>query len=297
MFQELEEDIFEQLENSETNQEPSDSTSISDTVNVDGTLYMYMIDVEQADAFLFVEGDNVMLVDAGTRGGGDDVVKFLKEKNISQIDVLIGSHTHDDHMGGMSKVLNNFEVETFYFPERSDVTTKWYLAMLDTVIEKEIICGKAQEGDIIYLGDMKIQFITSTDPKEDKDINNSSIVVRISFGEIDFLLGGDIENEVEKEILSSGLEIQSEVFKALHHGSDTSNAKEFVEEVNPEHIFISCGEGNKYNHPCLTTIELFRKLEIPVYRTDEQGSVTLETDGKIIAIDKKPGSYTSGEGE
>ena len=297
-LQEVEEDIFEVIgktgsETDNDSDKPQNETVEMETV--DGTLEMYMIDVGQADSFLFIQGNYVMLVDAGTRGSGDDVVAFLKEKNIDKIDVLIGSHTHDDHMGGITKVLNSFEVETFYFPERSDVTTKWYLTMLDTVIEKDIVCGDAKQGDIISLGQAKIQFITSTDSKEDKDINNSSIVIRVSYGEIDFLLGGDIEVGVEEEILASGIEIQSEVFKASHHGSDTSNSRAFVEEVDPDHIFISCGEGNKYKHPCLETIELFKELDIPVYRTDEQGTVAIETNGEKIAISKNPGSYSSGE--
>ena len=290
-FQEVEKDVLEEINKKDDNTSSSNTTQ----TNVDGTLEMYMIDVGQGDSFLFIQGENVLLYDAGTRGSGDDVVEFLKEKEIDKIDILIGSHTHDDHMGGITKVLNNFEVDNFYFPERTDVTTQWYLTLLDTVVQKEIKCCKANQGDIIQFGDASIQFITSTDPKEDKDINNSSIVIRITYDEIDFLLGGDIEFGVEKEILESGLEIQSEIFKASHHGSNTSNSSEFVQEVDPDSIYISCGEGNKYGHPCVETVELFKELNIPVYRTDEQGTVLVTTDGKEFTTDNEPASYSSGK--
>lgn len=117
----------------------------------------------------------------------------------------------------------------------------------------------------------------------------------MTFGEIDFFLGGDIEKEVEQEILDSGMEIESEVYKASHHGSKTSNTEEFIREVNPEYIYISCGLQNKHDHPNEPIIRLFERLGIPVYRTDESGTITVITDGKTITTDKEPGSYISGE--
>lgn len=265
------------------------------SAEVEGTLQMYVIDVGQADSILFVQGDEVMLVDAGKIGTGKNVVELLNELGIEEIDILIGTHPHEDHMGGMTKVLENFTVKCFYFPQRTDVTTNYYIDVLEFVGENKIPCGEADAGDIISLGDASVQFITSTDPKEDKDINNSSIVIRVTFGEIDFFLGGDIEKEVEREILASGLEIESEVYKASHHGSDTSNTREIVEAINPDYIYISCGLYNTHDHPCKSVIELFEELGIPVYRTDESGTISVVTDGKTVTTDKEPGSYISGE--
>ena len=228
--------------------------------NPEGTLEMYMIDVGQADSILFIQGDEVMLVDAGTRGTGDEVVKFLQEKEIDEIDILIGTHPHEDHMGGMMDILENFEIGTFYFPKRSDVTTKYYIEILEYVVDNKIACGDAEAADILSFGEATIQFITSTAPKEDKDLNNCSIVIRVSFGAIDFFLGGDIEKEVEREILASGLEIESEIYKASHHGSDTSNTRDFVEKVNPDYIYISCGLYNKHDHPSTSVIRFFEEI-------------------------------------
>lgn len=298
-------ELINQLEGyvSEAIKETENTTGESEVTNPttntitdpEGTLEMYVIDVGQADSILFIQEDMVMLVDAGTRGAGDDVVEFLKQKNIDEIDILIGTHPHEDHMGGMMDILENFAVNCFYFPQRSDVTTKYYVEILEYVVDNKVPCGSADAADVIPFGEASIQFITSTEPKEEKDLNNCSIVIRVTFGEIDFFLGGDIEKEVEKEILASGLEIESEVYKASHHGSDTSNTREFVEAVNPDYVYISCGLYNKHDHPCQSVIEMFEELKLPVYRTDESGTISVITDGESVTTDKEPGSYISGE--
>ena len=285
---------LKETENTNGNTEETTKPTII-TTNPEGTLEMYVIDVGQADSILFIQGDEVMLVDAGTRGAGDDVAEFLKQKNINEIDILIGTHPHEDHMGGMMDILENFSVECFYFPQRSDVTTKYYLEILEHVVNNKVPCGSADAAEIIPFGEASIQFITSTEPKEDKDLNNCSIVIRLTFGEIDFFLGGDIEKEVESEILASGLEIESEIYKASHHGSDTSNTRELVDAVNPDYVYISCGLYNKYSHPNQSVIEMFEELKLPVYRTDEVGTISVITDGKTVTTDKEPGSYISGE--
>lgn len=296
LLNQLEVYVSEGLGDSESTPETEGTTQSTQVItDVSGTLEMHVIDVGQADSILFVQGDEVMLVDAGTKGAGDDVVSYLNELGIEEIDVLIGTHPHEDHMGGMKKVLQNFKIKCFYFPQRTDVTTKYYLEILEYVVEKQIPCSEADVGDRISLGEASVQFITSTEPKEDKDINNCSIVIRVTFGEIDFFLGGDIEKEVEREILASGMEIESEVYKASHHGSDTSNTREMVETVNPDYIYISCGLYNKHDHPCKSVIELFEELKIPVYRTDESGTIKVMTDGENVTTDKEPGTYISGE--
>ena len=297
LMNQLESYISEEIDGTENTAEESTNTTTESIVitEPEGTLEMYMIDVGQADSILFIQEDEVMLIDAGTRGAGDDVVRTLKELEIEEIDILIGTHPHEDHMGGMKKVLENFEIETFYFPRRTDVTTKYYIEILECVVENKIPCGTAEAGDIVEFGEAQIQFITSSAPKEEKDLNNCSIVIRVSFGEIDFFMGGDIEKEVEAEILASGMEIECEVYKASHHGSKTSNTEEFINAVNPEYIYISCGLYNKHDHPNEPIIRLFEKLQIPVYRTDEVGTIRVVTDGKTIQTDKQPGSYISGE--
>lgn len=140
LISQLESYVSEGVESEESGEETEKPTEPTTQVGteVSGTLEMYVIDVGQADAILFVQEDEVMLVDAGTRGAGDDVVKFLKELGIEEIDILIGTHPHEDHMGGMKKVLENFTVECFYFPQRSDVTTKYYIDILEFVVENNV---------------------------------------------------------------------------------------------------------------------------------------------------------------
>ncbi len=241
-----------------------------------------------------MQADNVMLIDCGTKSKGGTVVSYLKELGISKIDVLIGTHPHDDHMGGMAEVIRNFEIGTVYVPDTSKntITTSWYLDFLEAVDEKNVNLVYPKVGDTFELGEADVQ-ILAPNSSEYEDLNNYSIVTRITYGGVSILSVGDAEKISEDEILQSEFNVEVQILKVGHHGSNTSSSEKFIETVNPQFAIISCKRGNTYNHPTKSVMELLEKKNITVYRTDESGTIVMITDGTNITWDKEPGDYLS----
>lgn len=246
------------------------------------------------DSLLFRQEDKVMLIDCGTKSKGDTVVSYLKGLGIEKIDILIGTHPHDDHMGGMSEVIREFEIGTIYTPDTSkeSITTSWYMDFLDAVEERNVTWKYPKEGDVLELGEAVIQ-VMAPNSNSYEDLNNYSIVNKIVYGEVSVICMGDAEAISEKEILNNGLNVQAQIIKLGHHGSNTSSSKEFIEAVKPQYALISAKKGNTYNHPIKSVMKLLEKEEIKVYRTDESGTIIMTTNGKNINFDKEPGDYLS----
>lgn len=262
---------------------------------VEGKLEMHTIDVGQGDSILFLQGDKVMLVDCGPRAEGETVVNYLEELGIEKIDILIGTHPHEDHMGGMAEVINEFEIGVLYTSDfqDEDVTTTYYMNFLEAVEEKNANWEIKKSEDEFTFGEADVTVLA---PEKDEydNANNYSMALMVSFGETDIMLTGDAEKQIEEEILDLNYDIECEIFKAAHHGSDTSNTEEFLEEVNPEYVVISAGYENSYNHPMKSVMKRFKSLNATIYRTDESGSIVMTTDGTNIEFDKEEGSYMSG---
>lgn len=294
-----------------------DSTTNSDPVIIDGTMEVHFIDVGQADATLIIQGEQSMLFDTATKGRGDELVEYIQNLGINYIDVVVLSHPHDDHMGGTAKLLNSdIKVGKIYGPDIFELMdTKdspgWYEDMIDAVdrLDAEANQGipENQQTSIWHfprnsngefakfkIGEAIVEFYA---PLEDEysDKNDYSICAKVSFGTVDIMFTGDATTEVEAALLEKGYNLDVEVFQAGHHGSDTSNSKEFLDAMSPDVIVISCGIKNKYNHPVKSVIELLKEMDIPVYRTDESGNIVMTTDGKEYSFNVDPGTYTSGE--
>lgn len=176
---------------------------------------MHTIDVGQGDSSLIIQGNKCMLIDAGTKAKGKDVVKYLKNIGIKKIDVLIGTHPHDDHLGGMAEVIQNFDVGILYTPEGSDknVTASWYMNFLNAVEQKKITWKNLKAGDKFELGDANVYVLA---PRLDSytNKNNYSIATKIMYGSTNILLTGDAEELSENEILNGGFDVRADVFKA-----------------------------------------------------------------------------------
>lgn len=275
------------------------STSSNQTIErkiVDGVMEIHTIDVGQGDSILVIQKDKVMLIDCGTRAKGSTVVKYLKNLGITKIDVLVGTHSHDDHMGGMAEVIRNFEIGTLYAPDNSkyNITTYWYMDFLDAVSEKNINWIYPEVGNTFEVGEASVQ-IVAPNSKEYNNMNNYSIVLRVTYGETDVLLMGDAETLSEEEIMNNGLYIDVDVLKLGHHGSSTSSSEKFLNATTPQYAIISAGKGNTYHHPIKSVMSELENMEIAVYRTDESGTIVMSTDGKNINFNVEPGDYLSGD--
>lgn len=244
----------------------------------------------------------------------DELTQYIQNLGFDYIEVLVLTHPHDDHMGGTVKVINNLEVGIVYGPDifsiKSLDTIGWYNDMLEAIDSIDLERNKWVDEDTqtsiwhfprdedgnfkeFYIGQAFVKFYA---PLKDEytDLNDYLICAKVSFGEFDILLTGDATSKVEKELLLQNYNLQSEVFHSAHHGSNTGNSKAFLEAINPENIVISCGMRNRYNHPVESVMDLYEQMNIPVYRTDESGSIVLTTDGTTYSFNTVPGTYISG---
>lgn len=238
-------------------------------------------DVGQADSILVQSAGVNMLIDAGTNNMGNTVVQNLKDLGITKIDYLVGTHPHEDHIGGMDDVINNFEIGTIYMP-KVQTNTKTFEDVLDAISNKGLTITTPEVGYVFEVGNTKCEVMcagTGT-TEENSNLNLSSIVIRMVYGEESFLFMGDAEEKNE----SSRQWPQTTVLKVGHHGSDTSSSESFLNQVKPEISVISVGINNTYGHPKKTTLDKLNALETSIYRTDQNGTITITCDGTNCVV-------------
>ena len=263
--------------------------------DVEGALVVHMIDVGQADCFLLVQDGKTALVDCGTRSTGEDAVEYIKGLGITKLDYVVGTHPHDDHMGGMYDVITSFDIGTVIIPDSRDaeITANWYIKLMTELNTGDYKIDYAEKGEAFQLEDA-IMKVIAAETDVGGNTNNYSIVLKVSFGQMDMIMTGDAETEVEEIILQSGANIDAEILKMGHHGSDTSSSEEFLDAVSPEYALISSKVGNKYEHPIKSTMEKLEERNIEVYRTDENGTVVMSITTNSVSFSCEPGDYLSG---
>lgn len=269
----------------EIQNETESETSI-ETVEIDATitetttnLKVYFLDVGQADSILIQNREKNMLIDAGNNKDGPKLVKYFKELGINRFDIIVGTHPHEDHIGGLDDIINNFEIGNIYMP-RVSTTTATFEDVIDAISNKNLKVTTPIIGDTFRLGECDFTILsTGTDAD---NLNETSIVLKMKFGEKVFLFTGDATEKNEKEMLK--MDIQADVLKVGHHGSRTSTSEEFLEKVNPTYAIISSEKGNSYEHPHKETLEKLKNKSVNIYRTDENGTILVKTDGKEIEI-------------
>ncbi len=256
-----------------------------ESVAPQGELQVHFIDVGNADCILIRQGDVNALIDAGERGDGDEILAYLREQGVAKLHLVIATHPHADHIGGMTKVLKEMPVEKFvmsFMPEDETPTTATYLNMLEVLDEKAIPVEEAKPDAVYSLGTARLTVLA---PLEESDnANDISVVTRLTFGERSFLFTGDAEVPVEKAVLASGRTVKSDVLKIAHHGSDTSSSSAWLDRVSPHYVVIPCGEGNSYGHPHKETLERLEQRYVTVYRADVCGHIVFTSDGKILTV-------------
>ena len=241
-------------------------------------LLIDFIDVGQADSILIRNQDEVMLIDAGTNEAGETIVNYLEKLGITKINYLIGTHPHEDHIGGLDQVINNFDIEQIYMP-KIETTTKTFEDVLEAIENKNLTVIAPNKGDKIELGQAVGKFMT--EPILDKDnLNLSSLVLRLEFGNTSYLFMGDAEEENEKTINWP----KTDVLKVGHHGSSTSSSENFLNQVQPQYAVIMAGKDNSYGLPKQEIIDKLNNIGSEIYRTDEDGTIQIISDGNNIEI-------------
>jgi len=257
-------------------------SSVSENINIDKTrLNVLFLDVGQADSILIVYDGKTVLIDAGNSKDGEKIVNGIKALGINKLDYVIGTHVHEDHVGGMSYIIDAFEIGKFYLPYNTKNTTSYYSKLLNSLSNKSLSINEAKIGDKFLIEDLMFE-IMSVDNTEPENANLTSIVIEMTYKDQKFLFMGDAETPNEKARTWNDID----VLKVGHHGSNTSSSDKFLKQVLPEIAIISVGKNNSYNLPKENIIKRIKNYGTEIYRTDFDGTIQIISDGKTNEIVK-----------
>lgn len=253
---------------------------------------VHYIDVGQADSILILCDNSAMLIDGGNDGDGKDVIAYLQQHGVLKLDLVVATHCHEDHLGGLDHVLDAFPVEEVWYPEYRHGTVNEKM-FLEKVAEQGLTAFQPAPGTTYTLGSAVCQVLGPITLDADEP-NNHSIVIKVIYGETSFLFTGDMELSAETEILDAGYDISCDVLKVSHHGSNSSTKYRWLKAASPTYGVISVGSGNEYGHPTEATLSILEDAEITVLRTDLQGHIVFTSDGTTVtfAVQRNPGANT-----
>jgi len=257
-------------------------------IDEDSYLAVHYIDVGQGDSTLITTADgDAMLIDTGPSYAEDALLSYLYAWDIKTIDYLILTHPHEDHMGSAEAVLDRFDVEHLIMPDMKAASSD-YLNLITDTDYSDTQFFRAVPGTVYSLGDAEFTILGPLDDEYESE-NNYSIITRVCYLDLSFLFTGDAEQLAEEELLARYTrgELRSDIYKAGHHGSSTSSCDSFLDAVSPSVAIISCELYNPYGHPHREVLGAFSERGITVCRTDTEGTVVIETDGKNYTIHKQ----------
>ncbi len=248
-------------------------------------LKFHFIDVGQGDSILIEEaGGQKILVDGGDRADriAAGIINYLKDQKIEKLDYIISTHPHADHIGGLVDIIDSFEVGTVLDSGKihSSKTYENYLIKID---QENISFKTPRQGDRFAIGKSEIIFLHPDQKLENYNLNNSSLVFVLKSGSQNFLFTGDVEAEVEKELLKENPDLKVDLIKVPHHGSKTSSFKGWIRSLEPKTAIIQVGE-NHYGHPSPEVLELYQRQGIQVFRNDLNGNVVVTADGRNYTV-------------
>lgn len=251
----------------------------------DGEIVVHFIDVGQGDAELIMTSDGkTVLIDSGTPESRTVLTGYLKEQGVKKIDYFVLTHPHADHIGGAAAVLDAFDVVNVIMTD-APTTTSTYKKVLQKIDEKD--CGVifTEAGKEYSLGEAKITILGPVSDYSD-DLNNTSIVLRLTYGRTAFMFTGDAEKKAEQDMLTKfpASYFRADVLKLGHHGSSNSTSDGWFFAVSPEYAVISCGRNNDYGHPHREILSLLKKNGTTYFRTDTDGSIVMSSDGESVKI-------------
>jgi beta-lactamase superfamily II metal-dependent hydrolase len=252
------------------------------------SIRVYFFNVGQGDSILLQTDENAVLIDAGEYSVRRELLSYLRDAGISTLDYLIATHPHEDHIGGMIPVLDNFTVKNVVLTEAPG-TTASYESFLKFVDEQKIPVTFPQAGDAISAGLIELNVLAPLSDYSD-DLNNASLVLRMVYGDTAFLFTGDAEGESERDMLEAGSPLRASVLKIGHHGSRAATTPAFLDAVSPPDAVspsvavISCGSVNSYSHPHEEVLTRLEERGMQLYRTDESGTIIMSTDGEKVYL-------------
>lgn len=267
-----------------------------------GVIQASFIDIGQGDSsFIKLSSGENILIDGGDKGSGEALRRYFADNSINKLDAAIVSHYHADHAEGIYELMNEFHIDIIYMP---NVKTRPELHddLVRRADKKGIKIKYIASGDKITFKDGTVFDVLFPDEgifsnigdNGEANINNDSLVIKVSYGETDFLFTGDLESDAEKALVKSSNNLDCEVLKVGHHGSKTSSSKVFLNAVTPEYAVISAGRNNRYKHPHGQVLDRLESFGIKIYRTDLSGNITVVADSNGVTDIKT--EYSQQEG-
>ena len=245
-------------------------------------LLVEFIDVGQADCIFISSNNHNMLIDAGNNNDGNKLVKYFQEKGVDTFDIVVSTHPHEDHIGGIDNILKSFKINKVLMPDLV-TTTRTFEEVIDVIEEKNLNMVTPKIGDKYHLGDSVIEVIYLDNNEE--DFNESSIVLKLTYKDVSFLFTGDSTTESESKYLDK--DIKADVLKVAHHASKYSTSNAFLDKVNPKYAIISLAKENDYYYPHIATIKRLESHGAKIYQTSELGTIIVKSDGTNIEISNK----------
>ena len=256
---------------------------ISTSAFAESNLTIHFLDVGQGAAAIIQCDGEVMMFDGDSAGNSSFIYSYLQNTlGLEHIDVMVASHPHEDHIGGLSGALNACSVGTIYSPV-TEYDSKQFSSLLKYAGKQGLSLTVPAVGDTFTVGSATATFLSPA--KAYDNINDLSLVVRVVYGDTSFLFTGDAEWDAEHDMVDAGLELSSTLLSVGHHGSNTSSSYVFLREVMPEYAVISVGKDNSYGHPSEDTLSRLRDVGALVYRTDLQGTITCVSDGHSLSFE------------
>lgn len=241
---------------------------------------VHFIDVGQGDAILVQANNKNLLIDSGSKSEKDKLIDYLDSIYIPQFDYVIATHPHEDHIGNMSYIIENYKIINFYSPKIQNNTTA-FERMAESLSRNSIKIKILKANNTnIDLGENTLVEVLSPNSNLYDNLNNYSPIIKINYGNNSFLFTGDAEEFLEEEVIKKSSNLESDVLKIGHHGSSTSTSKNFLEKVNPKITIISVGKDNTYGHPTNETLEKLKNTTL--FRTDINGTIIITSDGKSL---------------
>lgn len=258
-------------------EETENVREMDESVSADGEMKIHFLDVGQGLAILVQAEGQTLIYDGGDRDTSSFVVSYLKEQGIERIDYLISSHYDADHLAGLIGCLGAFPVDTVI---ASDYVhdSQLYTSFVNALTEKNLEIEHPAVGTVYPLGSGSFQILAPQTVRANES-NDNSVAIKVTNGANRFIFTGDAEYSSEEAMCQSGIDLECDVLVPGHHGSATATSWTFLQETVPEYAVISCGAGNQYGHPHMDTMEKLESMEIAVYRTDKQGTITVISDG------------------